>query len=177
MAAPRLPEPVKPICGILLADLQLFAAVEDSLARLFGSIEDRSLTMRWDWSDYYAAEMGPHLWRCWYSFRDLRLPDALVSWKLVTNRIEMDLAVHGRRRVNIDPGYIATMKLVLATTKDAPHRIYVGQGIYAEVTLTYERGEFRPLPHTYPDYAAAESRSFFTGVRLRYLQQRRARLS
>ncbi len=173
MALPRAPELVKPICGVLVADPELLCRVEVALAELFHLIEDRSCLERWNWSDYYAPEMGTTLWRCWLSFAELAPPDNLIHWKLATNEIERTLAVDRRRRVNLDPGYVTAVKLVLASTKDAPHRIYLGKGIYGEVTLVYQRGEFRPLPYTYADYAQATTRGFFQQVRCRYLQQRR----
>jgi len=174
VAVPRSPEWVKPICGILVAHQGLVSRVEAALADLLGAVEDRSPLVRWNWSDYYAPEMGSDLWRCWLSFGNLAFPDAVVSWKLATNEIEGTLAVDGRRQANIDPGYLTATKLVLASTKDAPHRLYLGSGIYGEVTLVYERGAFRPLPYTYRDYAEPASCNFFQLVRTRYLQQRRA---
>jgi hypothetical protein len=80
---------------------------------------------------------------------------------------------NGRRRVNIDPGYVADMKLVLATTKDAAQRVHLGRGIYAEATLHFVSGCFQAQPHTYPDYAADEAIAFFNEVRARYMVQRR----
>jgi hypothetical protein len=77
------------------------------------------------------------------------------------------------RRVNIDPGYIAATKLVLASTKDAAHRVYLSDGIYAEATLQFARGSFQPCTYTYRDYAAAEVIAFFNAVRRDYLAQLR----
>jgi uncharacterized protein DUF4416 len=76
-----------------------------------------------------------------------------------------------QRRINLDPGYIDLAKLVLATTKDQQHRLYLGQGIYAEVTLRFTGGRFVPWDWTYPDYRTAEYLAFFDAVRQRYRQQ------
>ena len=84
------------------------------------------------------------------------------------------LPPHGqtwRRRVNLDPGYVDQAKLVLATTKDRQHRLYLGRGIYGEVTLRFTGGRFEPWEWTYPDYRTPEYRVFFETVRRRYRQQ------
>jgi hypothetical protein len=77
------------------------------------------------------------------------------------------------RPINLDPGCIALSKLVLATTKDQAHRIYLGRGIYAEITLTYLNGAFRPMPWTYPDYRTEPYRRFFEQVRADLLEGQR----
>jgi hypothetical protein len=79
--------------------------------------------------------------------------------------------VAGRRRVDVDPGYLTRTKLVLATTKDYAHRVYLGRGIYAEVTLSYRQGAFHPWPWTYPDYASPEYAPQLEAMRRLYLRQ------
>jgi hypothetical protein len=74
----------------------------------------------------------------------------------------------GRREANIDPGYLLLERLVLATGKNFSHRIYVGRGIYADLTLIYQRGAYRALPWTYPDYAGAPLGRFLAAVRRKY---------
>ena len=76
------------------------------------------------------------------------------------------------RPINIDPGYVTPAKLVLATTKDRAHRIYLGRGIYAEVTLTYAKKAFQSMPWTYPDYRSEPYRRFFEQVRRDALEMR-----
>lgn len=174
MGSPHPAAPVKPICGILTAEVALLAEAEAALTELLGTVDARAEVLPWQESPYYAAEMGNPLWRTWWSFASLAPADALADWKLTTNAIEANLAVAGRRRVNLDPGYVSLLKLVLASTKDAGHRVYLGKGIYAEVTLSYERGQFVPLPYTYRDYAAAAAREFFGRVRQGYLTQLRS---
>ena len=70
--------------------------------------------------------------------------------------------------INIDPGYLLMERFVLATGKNYSHRIYIGQNIYADLTLTYEKGHFKTLPWTYPDYAGEPIQSFLNKVRKRY---------
>ena len=107
------------------------------------------------------------------SFQRLVVPSDLASIKRQTNELEWSLAREDERRVNIDPGYVSLGKLVLASTKDHAHRLYLGQGIYGEVTLTYQRGRFRPWPWTYPDYADERYCALFDEIRNRYKVQLR----
>jgi len=118
-----------------------------------------------DHTDYYAAEMGCDLKRRIFAFQELICPSQLPDLKLWSNSIEEDWAVSGKRRVNIDVGYISLGKLVLATTKNHSHRLYLGEGIYGEVTLRFVRGHFEPWPWTYPDYASTEYRKIFGEIR------------
>lgn len=120
--------------------------------------------------------MGERLWRVFLSFPVLSPAEELADWKLATNSLEENWALGGCRRVNIDPGYVAVGKIVLASTKDAPHRVFVGRGIYAEVTLVFQHGAYRPLPHTYPDYTTPTALEFLAASRqdlLRDLRKRR----
>jgi hypothetical protein len=100
--------------------------------------------------------MGAHLMRCFVLFRPLLGREQLVAIKRGTNEIEGLHASRGQRSVNIDPGYIALEHVVLGTTKGYSHRIYLGEGIFADLTLMYENGTYRSLPWTYPDYAGDE---------------------
>jgi hypothetical protein len=75
--------------------------------------------------------------------------------------------------VNVDPGYLEAGKVVLASTKNAGHRIYLHSGIYGEAALLYYDGAFQACPHTYPDYQWAETLSFLTSLRSVYLHQLR----
>jgi hypothetical protein len=108
--------------------------------------------------------------RIW-SFEPLVDPGALAAIKLSTNDLERAWSVDGRRRVNLDPGYVSLSKLVLATTKNHGHRVYLRDGIYAEVTLRYREGAFCPWPWTYPDYATAAYCALFGQIRRRYVAQ------
>lgn len=105
------------------------------------------------------------------SFQALQMPDYLSEIKLATNYIERDFMEAGKRRVNLDPGYLTAAKLVLATTKDYSHRLYLGRGIFGDLHLRFEAGTFRPQPWTYPDYQEPFVLEFFNRVRETYLQQ------
>ena len=142
------------------------------LEEAFGPIDLRSERIPFDQTSYYQQEMGDGLVREWVSFKQLIQQDAIADAKLATSRLEKRLArPDGSRTVNLDPGYVVPPRLVLATMKDFAHRIYVGKGIYAEVTLIYREGAFQPLEWTYPDYRPPVALDFFMTVRTGYLTQ------
>jgi len=101
-------------------------------------------------------------------------PGQLAGIKLATNAIEDSMAVNAdgkiSRTVNLDPGYITASNLVLATTKDFSHRVYIGQGIYAEVTLNFRKGGCVFFEWTYPDFKSGKYTSFFLEIRRRYME-------
>jgi hypothetical protein len=115
--------------------------------------------------------MGWPLHRRFVSFRNLIPPEDLVDIKLRTNRIEQQHSQRGRRKINIDPGYICKERLILATGKNYVHRVYLNKGVYADLTLVFERGSFRALPWTYRDYAETKMISYFNNIRKRYITQ------
>jgi hypothetical protein len=99
-------------------------------------------------------------------------PVELVPLKIWTNELENEFRIsNSKRQVNIDPGYVSAERLVLATGKNNVHRIYLGQGVWADLTLIFEKGKFKTLPWTYPDYASAEIRSIMADLRKRYQDQ------
>jgi hypothetical protein len=175
MGTPKTPAPVKLIAGLLASSDALLTGAAAALREHFGAIDAASATTAWDVSTYYHAEMGGTIRRQFVSFERLFSADELEVVKHTTNEMEDIWREGSGRRVNIDPGYVAATKLVLASTKDAAHRIYLGHAIYAEVTLHFRNGSFRPDPHTYPDYATPAAVTFFNGVRTTYLTQLRDR--
>jgi len=126
-------------------------------------------------TDYYQATMGPDLRKIFWAFERLIDPETLVDLKLQTNQWEDDYAAIRRhpeaRPLNLDPGYMTLAKLVLASTKDFTHRIYLGRGIYAEATLYYRRHQWQHHEWTFPDYRRDDYQQFFSRCR-DYLHQR-----
>ena len=173
MGTPTTPAAVKLIVGVLAASDALLDDSRRHLAQSFGPIDACSTPTAWAVSEYYREEMGDSLLRQYFGFEHLIGPGKLAAVKQMSNSMEDTWRVAGRRQVNLDPGYVASTKLVLASTKDAAHRIYLSGGIYAEVTLFFTHGSFRPHAHTYPDYGAREALAFFNMVRGKYLQQLR----
>jgi hypothetical protein len=168
---------VKLFCGLLCGDPGLMQRARQLLTRQFGPVDRESDVWPFDQTHYYREQGGPDLKRWFLSFEKLVRPDALAEIKLRTNRLEQEIAQQTLtdvpRPVNLDPGYVDLSKLVLATTKDRSHRIYLGQGIHAEVTLQFVSGRWEPQPWTYADYRGPHYHAFFLGVRERLLEQRR----
>ena len=177
MGAIKEPEPVKLIMPMITGHAELFDLAKQALVGRFGPVDYESLLLPFDHTDYYEAEFGPNLQRCFLSFEELIDPGRLAEIKCQTNEMEQDWGEGRKRRINLDPGYIALSKLVLATTKNHGHRIYIGRGIYAEVTLTYRDKDFRPWPWTYPDYRSEPYLRIVRAIRATYLSQLRERRS
>ncbi|HID32484.1 MAG TPA: DUF4416 family protein [bacterium (Candidatus Stahlbacteria)] len=135
------------------------------ISHLFTTEPIRSEVIPFDLTDYYEPEMGKGLLRVWCACREPFPPDKIVELKHKATGIEKELAQEGKRMVNIDPGYVDMKRVVLATHKDAAHRIYLKDGIYAEVTLIYHKKSFQPLPWTYPDYRFDAAIQFFNSLR------------
>lgn len=176
MSHPRSPEPVKIICGVFCSDLRLWSEIEQFLSYHFGTIDLKTEWWLFTLTRYYEKEMGSPIWRCFLSFRDLVDPEGLADWKHVTNQIEdFHRSNHPEKRrvLNLDPGWLNHQQMVLASCKPAGHRIYLRDGIYAELELWFRHGSFVPLPWTYPDYRMPDTLRFFTRVRNLYLHQRR----
>ena len=171
MAEPLSPPPVKLICGIIAAGAELLDAAGEALVEAIGPADLVSQTWPFDLTDYYHAQMGRPLWRRFVSFARLADPGELAALKRRTNQIEADFARRcaGRppRPVNLDVGYIEPAKLVLASMKNFSHRIYLADGVYAEITLQYRKGRWEKLPWTFPDYASGRYDEFLTAARER----------
>jgi hypothetical protein len=169
------PKPVKLIVGVLASDQRCLTAAGDSLSAAFGAMDLVSDVWPFDQTGYYASQIGPHILRQFVSVEQLIDPGELAQIKHRTNAIERQLAatlvMPYPRPVNLDPGIIEPSKLVLATTKNYSHRIYLGHKMYAEVTLIFDKGDWRPLPYTYPDYRQPQYFDFFTQARDRLLQR------
>ena len=174
MGTAREPAAVKYFAALLSSEEGLLSEVENDLATAAGPIEMRSAVFPWPFSKFYESEMGVELSRKFVSFAPLAAPENLASLKCATQKIE-DLYRNARRgrRVNLDPGYLDLYKVVLASTKNAGQRIYLRQGIYAEVTLFFHAAGFHGLEYTYRDYLVSETLDFFSALRGRYLSQLR----
>jgi hypothetical protein len=174
MGTTREPTPVKLVVPMLAGSTALLDVAQQAVCDALGPTDYVSDDLAFDFTDYYAAEMGAPLLRRFVSMRALMDPGDLARLKLRTNALERAWSQGGRRAVNLDPGYLAGAKFVLATTKDYAHRIYLGEGIYAEVTLLYRGGAFEPLPWTYPDYCSAAYHRILGEMRALYMAQLRA---
>ncbi|MCR4407930.1 MAG: DUF4416 family protein [Anaerolineae bacterium] len=171
MGTVKKPLPVKLIVSAFAGGEALLAEAKARLVAEFGPIDYESALLPFDHTPYYTPEFGPGLVRRIWAFEKLIEQGELAAIKRRTNDLEAEWAVGGRRRINLDPGFVAHSKMVLATTKDHAHRIYIGEGIYAEVTLYFRDGSFRAWPWTYPDYASLPYLEIFNQIRALYAAQ------
>lgn len=160
---------VKLIIGFIYKDEAVFIRAKDRLKRKFGGIDFESGPIDFNYTGYYEKEMGGNLKRRFISFRKPIPIQDLYRIKLYTNRLEARFLVSKCRRINIDPGYLHPAKLVLATTKDYAHRIFLRKGIFAEITLSFRDNSFSPNDWTYPDYRSKEYIDIFNQIRKLYI--------
>jgi hypothetical protein len=139
------------ILGVLAADRASAEQAASAFARPFGGIAIWGKPVAFDCTDYYEAEMGPGLTRRFCCCADLLEPDRLVELKLRAWKIEQGLRDGPGRTVNLDPGTLDHGKVVLASFKRAPQKLYLGREIWADTLLFFQHGAFRPLPWTFPD--------------------------
>jgi hypothetical protein len=173
MSIPSESDKVRLFFSLFSAEKELIDKVIDELVDLFGQPEIITPWLLFERTRYYEKEMGWPLYRRFVTFKELISPEELVNKKLYTNKIETTYSSEGKRRINIDPGYICLERLVLATGKNYTHRIYLSQGIYADLTLVFNKGTFKPLEWSYPDYSDKESIEFFNNEREKYKNQLR----
>ena len=170
---PEKPKPIKLFCGLIGAADPIERA-RSLLVERFGEIDLESPELPFNFTDYYRDELGENLSRCWLSFLPLKERAYLATAKHLATKLEADLARGGKRTVNIDPGYVDDAQVVLSTSKNFSHRIYIGAGYYAEVTLINIHGAFKPNQWTYPDYQTREAIDFFDRARRAYLARVRS---
>jgi hypothetical protein len=170
MSIPHQPEPAKLVCSVLSAHFaDLWSTTLTSLETLFGPTDFVSEELPFNFTAYYDRELDTPIARRFVSFAALLPQDQLIKAKLATNALEATLAgPDGRRRANCDPGLLTQERLVLATGKNFTHRVYLGQGIYADLTLVFRAGSWQTLPWTFPDYASPALRDILTTIRDHY---------
>jgi hypothetical protein len=166
---PRTPDPVLLVVAAFSRHGEALDWARARLEDAFGPVALTSADFDFHQTRYYEPSMGAELRKRFLAFRDLVPPERLAGIKLRTNDLEADLVREGiyaeERPLNLDPGILTLGKFMLATTKDKDHRIYLGDGIYAEVTLRFTAGAFEPWPWTYADYREAGVQAFLLQAR------------
>ncbi len=163
----------KLVIGFIYKENEIFLKAKEELVKKFGAIDFESMELSFIHTDYYNEEMGKGLFKKFISFSELVEPDFLADIKIFTNTIEKFLLYEGtqKRKINIDPGLLSLSKFVLATTKNYDHRIYIGKGIYAEVTLKFTHKDFKEFEWTYPDFKTNEYKEILKKIREIYKKQ------
>lgn len=175
MSEPKKLPPVKVIASMIFSDASVCMKAREAMSGKIGQEDFVSGDLLFDRTHYYEKEMGSALRRIFVSYADLADRGTLADVKVLSHQVETVFSLEGRRRVNIDPGYLSLENLVLATFKGYSHRIYLGRGVFAEVTLIYEKGGFQPLKWTYPDYGSREVTAIMNDMREKYRSQLRER--
>ncbi len=170
MGSATEPERVKLFIAVTFLRDAGSSDVAAELTRAFGPSDFSYGPVPFDFTDYYADEMGGPLDKLYVTFERPATRESLAEIKTLTNRLEARRALSGKRTANIDPGYLSADKLVLASTKDFYHRVYLSAGIYAEVTLHYRKGQYRFFSWTFPDYREPGFLEFLERVRARYVK-------
>ena len=174
MGAPDTPPSVQLFCGIITSDIQLMEAIRARLADAFGPEDFQSVVFEFDHTKFYEKEMGGGLKKLFVAYEKLIPPEDIVDIKHKTNALESEYESEGgARTVNLDPGYVSLISVVLATTKPAGHRVYMGRGIHGEATMGFAAKTFHPFERTYPDYRKEEYIEFFNTLRKRYVKKLR----
>ncbi len=164
----REPQPVKLFIATLYEEKKVLENILPQLEERWGKIEWISEEIPFTYTNYYR-DIGERLKRVFIVFKSLVDPGCLADIKVATNQIEETTQEEGKeRKINLDPGYFDGGKIVLASTKNFSHRVYLRRGIYAEATIKWEKGDFRPFPYTYPDYQSPEYRPILRKIRELY---------
>lgn len=169
MAEPRPPVPVLLVVAAFSRHDAALGWGRERLEERYGAVGLVSPTFDFHQTRYYEPSMGADLCKCFWAFDQLVPPEALSDIKLHTNELERGVANTGTyaeaRPLNLDPGFLSLGKFCLATTKDQAHRIYLRDGIFAEVTLRFQAGAFEAWPWTYADYREPDVRNFLKEAR------------
>lgn len=167
MSIPRDPLPAQAVLSVLSPCWEpLWPSLLAQLTTRLGEVDYASDPMDFDQTHYYAKEMGEGLTRRIIGFGPLINQDDLACLKLFTNELEKRYArPDGKRTFNLDPALLTQERLVLATGKNFTHRIYLGRGIFADLTLIFQQGDWRVLPWTFPDYSGQEMQNHLTRMR------------
>lgn len=170
------PNTVLPLIAVFSIYPEAIEWAKNRIAYRWGELGPYSIPFEFDNTNYYDSTMGAGLKKQFFTVATPQDPSLLIDWKIQSNAWEEKYAqIAGKpevRPLNIDPGYIDLGKLVLASSKDFAHRIYLGRGIYAEITLNFRDGVWESHHWTFPDYQRADYHEFFTRARS-YLHQLR----
>jgi hypothetical protein len=171
LSKPKEPLPAKLGIGLIYKEKTAAESGWPAIEKIWGAIDFFSEVRPFDFTGYYEKEMGRPLYRRWAFFRELVPQDQLAEIKWQSLGLEKQWMVEGKRRLNLDPGLITAERLVLATGKNFSHRIYLGKGIFGDLTLIFLKGTYQPLAWTYPDYKDEQAIGMFNRIREKYLRQ------
>jgi hypothetical protein len=169
MSRRAVPRAARLVVSAIYRDERILDAALPMLTDVLGEARFVGREFPFDHTDHYSAEMGTPLFRRFLEAAATFPRDSLPDIKIGLERIERELSEEGRRKVNLDPGLVTPENFILGTGKNFTHRVYLRDGVFADLTLVFRKGAYRALPWTYPDYASGEIRSLLEGVRAEIL--------
>jgi hypothetical protein len=165
------PAVTKVFFGLIYKDSDGLEYILNKIKKI-GRIDVESPEIPFNFTSYYKKEMGTDLLRKWVSIDKKTPENELVGLKHRAINWEKERAVEGKRTVNCDPGGICDNRVVLVTTKNFSHRIYLGDGIFGEVTLIYIGDKFHPQKWTYSDYQTEVFQNFAKECKRKFLEKK-----
>ena len=162
----------KLIIGAIYADQQWLMKAKSVMQRQSWEIQHQSKEFPFDQTDYYSTEMGEGLKRCFLSIRGLQSLELSADWKLKTTEIEQQLSNKGKRRINLDPGYLDLSRVVLLSGKEGSHKIYLRNGVWADLVLLKDKGGYRNFPWTFPDIRTGRYDDSFLQLRAEFKKEK-----
>lgn len=174
MSRRGIPSPARLLVSVIYRDEERFGRVLSAIREWFGEVTETSAAFPFDKTEYYGKEMGAPLYRKFVVVERLVPRDGLAEAKIRAEALENEFAVDGRRTVNIDPGLLTEESFLLATGKNYSHRVYLRDGVFADLSLIYRKGGYQALPWTYPDIASEEVRAYLGGARERLREARKS---
>ena len=162
---------VKLIIGAIYFDRQILEYSKEKMRQLKLKVVFQSDEFDFNLTEYYAAEMGNDLKRCFLSTEGLQKIETVFEWKLKMVEIENYLRQNGKRRINLDPGYIDYHRLVLLSSKEGAQKIYLRKGIWADLVLLKDKYGYKELPWTFPDIKDGRYNDFFLKVHKKFKEE------
>ena len=158
--------------GAIYSEPQLLIEAKSAMQRRGWGIQNQSQEFSFDQTKYYSKEMGEGLKRCFLSIKGLQSLELTANWKLITAEIEQQLSKKGKRRINLDPGYLDLSRVVLLSGKEGSHKIYLRKGVWADLVLLKNKGGYRSFPWTFPDISTGRYDDFFLQLRSEYKKEK-----
>ena len=163
------------IIGAIYSDPQWLMKAKSAMQRQGWEIQHQSQIFPFDQTDYYSTEMGEGLKRCFLSIKGLHSLEFSADWKLKTAEIEQQLSNKGKRRINLDPGYLDLSRVVLLSGKEGSHKIYLRNGVWADLVLLKDKVAYRFFPWTFPDIRTGCYDDFFLQLRAEFKKEKSLR--
>ena len=163
---------VKLIIGAIYADPLWFVKAKSAMKGHGWEVQHQSQVFPFDQTDYYSTEMGEGLKRCFLSIKGLQSLELSADWKLKTVEIEHQFSNKGKRRINLDPGYLDLSRVVLLSGKEGSHKIYLRNGVWADLVLFKDKGGYRNLEWTFPDIRTGHYNDFFLQIRAEFKKEK-----